>query len=217
MALNTAKANLLSTQAALTAVRKTYRDTRITSPFSGQISRSHLDRGMMVQPGMALYQVVDLSTAKIELGLPQDIIGLLKVGSEVELHVSALNDRLFKGYVKFISPSADEKSGTFSAEIHIPNTVRSGIRAGMTARATLFLSDPEPLIAVPNESLIRHNDDADIYKVNNGIAEITRVQLGAQRGTQTIVREGLAEGDTIVIVGQKLLGKSSKIWIEVVH
>ena len=217
LALKTAKANHLSAKAALTAAKKGYKDTRITSPFSGRISRSYLDLGMMLQPGMAAYQIVDLSTAKIELGLPQDIIGLLKIGSEVQLHVSALRDHPFKGFVKFISPAADERSGTFSAEIHIPNTSRSGIRAGMTAKATLFLSDPEPLIAVPNEALIRHNGDADIYKVTNNIAHITRVELGGQRGAQTIVRKGLAEGDTIVVVGQKLLGKNSKVWIETVH
>ncbi len=217
LSLKTAKANLLSAKAALTAAKKGYDDTRITSPFAGRISRSHPDLGMMVQPGMAVYQVVDLSTAKMELGLPQDIIGLLKSGSEVQLRVSALNNKLFKGIVKFISPAADERSGTFKAEIHIPNTTRSGIRAGMTAKATLFLSDPEPLIAVPNEALIRHNGDADIYKVKNNVAHIVRVELGNQRGAQTIIRKGLSEGDSIVVVGQKLLGTNSKVWIETVH
>ncbi len=217
LALKTANANLLSAKAALTAAKKGYDDTRITSPFSGRISRSHLDLGMMVQPGTAVYQVVDLSTVKIELGIPQDIIGLLKIDSEVQLRVSALNDKTFNGFVKYISPAADERNGTFNAEIHIPNTSRSGIRGGMTAKATLFLSDPEPLVAVPNESLIRHNGDADIFIVKNSVAHIARVKSGGQRGAQTIIRKGLSEGDSIVVVGQKLLGTNSKVWIETVH
>lgn len=217
LALKTAEANLLSAKAALTVAKKGYRDTRITSPFAGQISRSHLDLGMMVQPGMALYQVVNLSTVKLELGLPQDIIGLLKVDSDVQLTVSALKNRQFKGIVKFISPAADEMSGTFTAEIHIPTKANSGIRAGMTARATLFLSDPEPLIAVPDEALIRNNGSADIYRILNGKAMVTQVTLGSKRGAQTIVRKGLAEGDTIVVVGKEQLGKNSKVWIEAIH
>jgi multidrug efflux pump subunit AcrA (membrane-fusion protein) len=87
----------------------------------------------------------------------------------------------------------------------------------MTAKATLFLSDPEPLLAVPNEALIRHNGTADIYKIKNNIAHIVRVELGGQRGAQTIIRKGLSEGDSIVVVGQKLLGTNSKVWIETVH
>ena len=217
LAFKTAEAGLLSAKAALTKAKKAYKDTRIPPPFAGRISRVHLDLGMMVQPGMAAYQVVDLSTLKIELGVPQDIIRLIKTGSLVQLSVSALNNRMFKGKVKFISPAADEMSGTFNTEIHIPNTSHSGICAGMTAKATLFLSDPEPLLAVPDEALIRHNEEADIYRLQNGIARITRVEIGHQRGAQTIVRKGLAEGDTIVIVGQKSLGTNSKVWIEAVH
>lgn len=217
LALKTAEANLLSAKSAFTVAQKGYRDTRITSPFSGQISRSHLDLGMMVQPGMAVYQVVDLSTLKLQLGLSQDIIRFLQVGSEVQLNISALEGKEFKGTVKFISPAADEMSGTFTAEIHIPNPDNSGIRAGMTARATLFLSDPEPLIAVPDEALIRQNGTADIYRLQQGKAVVTTVSLGGKRGDQTVVREGLATGDTIVVVGKEQLGTNSDVWIEAVH
>jgi len=217
LVLKTAEANLLSAKAALTLAKKGYSDTRITSPFSGQISRSHLDLGMMVQPGMVLYQVVDLSTMKLELGLSQDIIRFLQVGSDVQLSISALDGKRFKGSVKFVSPAADEVSGTFAAEIHIPNPANSGIRAGMTARAILFLSDPEPLIAVPDEALIRYNGTADIYRVEQGKAIITNVSLGSKRGAHTVINTGLASGDTIVVVGQNQLGQNSKVWIEAVH
>lgn len=217
LALKTAEANLLSAKSALTVAKKGYRDTRITSPFSGQISRSHLDLGMMVQPGMSVYQVVDLSTLKLELGLSQDIIRFLQVGSDVQLSISALDGKKYDGTVKFISPAADEMSGTFTAEIHIPNPGKSGIRAGMTARATLFLSDPEPLIAVPDEALIRHNGITELYRVEQGKAVVTNVSLGSKRGSQTIVNTGLAAGDTIVVVGQDQLGINSTVWIEAVN
>jgi len=217
LALKNAEANLLSAESGLTIAKKGYNDTRITSPFAGQISRSYIDLGQMVQPGQALYQVVDLSTLIIEVGLPQDAIGMVKRNNQAQISISALTGQTFKGKVQFISPQADERSGTFTAELHIPNSKDSGIRAGMTAKVTLFLSDPQPMITVPDEALIKHNGSADIYRIENGIANLVSVKTSGNRGAQAVITEGLAEGDTIVTVGQKQLGTNSKVWIEVVH
>ncbi len=40
---------------------------------------------------------------------------------------------------------------------------------------------------------------------------------GESYGANVIIEEGLAEGDTIVVVGMKNLGIETKVWIESLH
>lgn len=217
LALKNAEANLLAAGSALTVAAKALRDTRIRTPFPGLISRSYIDLGKMVQPGQALYHVVDLSVIKATISLPQDVISYVKPGSGAQVTVSALGGQTFEGRLEFISPQADEASGSFAAEIHFPNQHKSGVRAGMTAKVTLFISDPQNRITVPREALIQDNGSVHIYKVQGKTAKLTDVEIAGNFGPQTIVSKGLAEGDTVVTVGHKQLGINSVISIEILH
>jgi len=217
LAMKNAEANLLAAKSGLAIAEKGYLDTRITSPFSGLISRSYIDLGQMVQMGTPVYHVVDLSTLKIEVGLPQDVVGRVSAGAPADIDISAIDNGKFKGSVKFISPHADEQSGNFTAEIHLPNSHDSGIRAGMTAKIKLFTTDARKMIAVPDGALIEHQGKSGLYKIENNTAKLVEVESSWNMGTKIVIKSGIAEGDTIVTVGHKQLGVDSKVKIEAVN
>ncbi|MBN2090214.1 efflux RND transporter periplasmic adaptor subunit [candidate division KSB1 bacterium] len=214
LAVKTAEANHLSALANLSLVEKSYRDTRIMSPFAGLISRKYVELGSTVNPGVPLYRIVDLGTMKLEVGIPQAIISHVRVGSRARVIVSALNNQQFEGEVRFISPQAEESSGAFITEIYVKNTADLKIRAGMTARGEIIFTDIIENLVVPEYALVTRNGDHSVYKVKNGIAKLVDVEIGETYGTNVIIQNGLAEGDTIVIVGMKNLGVETKVWIE---
>lgn len=217
LAVKTAEANLLSAKANLNMMQKSYKDTRIMSPISGLVSRKYINLGTMVTPGMPLYRVVDLSTLKVEVGIPQDNIQYVQVGSRADVIISALNDKKFEGQVRYISPQADESTGVFTVEIHVKNSRDLQIRGGMTARINLMLSDLNEQIVVPDYALVSKNGANHVYKIHNDMAELTEITVEKTFGSQVIVGQGVAEGDTIVIVGMKNLGVKTKVWMETVE
>lgn len=217
LAVKSAEANLLMAQANLTMQEKSYRDTRITTPVSGLIAREFIELGLMVNPNTPVYRVVDLSVLKIEVGLAQDMIRRVHIDSRVRVTISALGEREFEGQVKFISPQADEQTGTFNVEIHLRNTPDLQIRAGMTARLDLMLSEKSDQIVIPDHALLSKDGDKAVYKITNGAARLTNVQVSEIIGSQAILSGGLAVGDTIVVVGMKNLGVETRVWIESVQ
>jgi len=217
LTVKNAEASLLSAKANLNMMEKGYKDTRIMSPISGLVSRKHISLGMMVSPGMPLYRVVNLTTLKVEVGVPQDIIQFVQVGSKANVIISALNDKIFGGTVRYISPQADESTGVFTVEIHVKNSKDLLIRAGMTARINLVLSDLKKQIVVPGYALVSKNGSNHVYKIHNDMAELTNISVLKSFGSQVIVGEGVAEGDTIVIVGMKNLGVKTKVWVETIQ
>ncbi len=217
LAVKTAEANYLSAQATLSLTEKAFLDTRITSPISGFISRKNIEKGSMVNNGMSLFRVVDLSTLKIEVGIPQNFINLISVGSEAQITISALNEKMVLGHVKYLSPQADETNGTFKAEIHFRNSKSDLIRAGMTARINLSLTNTNKQVVIPDYALIAKNGGHAVYKISNKRAILNPVSILQTFGSQVVISEGISEGDTIVFVGMKNLGLNTPVWIETVH
>lgn len=217
LTVKTAEANHLSALANLSLVEKGYSDTRIVSPINGLISRKHIELGTMVTPNMPLYRVVDLTSLKLEVGIPQAMINWVTVGSSATVTISALNNLAFNGSVRYISPQADEDTGTFTAEIHIKNTTDLKIRAGMTARIDLTLSDKRQQLVIPDYALVSRNGNNHIYKITDGVAQLIDISIAETIGSDIVVDYGLADGDTIVVVGMKNLGINTGVWIETVH
>jgi len=217
LAVKNAEANQLAAVANLSLMEKNYNNTRIKSPIPGIISRKYIELGTMVNIGLPIYRVVDLSTLKIEIGISQDLVNYVKIGSPTNIQISALNNQTYSGKVRYISPQADEQTGTFKAEIHIPNTQKKEIRAGMTTSGEIIISNDSEQLAVPNYALVTQNNDQNIYKVKNGFAELYKIELGQSLGSNTIVNSGLTEGDTIVVVGMKNLGEKTSVYIETVN
>ncbi|NOX90440.1 MAG: efflux RND transporter periplasmic adaptor subunit [Calditrichaeota bacterium] len=216
LALKSAKANYLSALANLSMCEDGYYDTRITSPISGHISRKYIEKGAMVTPNAPVYRVVDISALKIEAGVPQSAIKRVKTGARARVSIPALNG-VYEGFVRHISPQAEERTGAFPVEIHIKNTSDFAIRAGMTAKVELILQEETLRLTVPIDAIISGDGKDCVYKVNRDEAVLSNVSVVERIGYQAVIRDGIAEGDTIVVVGMKNLGVRTKIRIENIH
>lgn len=215
--VKTAEANHLSALANLSLMEKNYHETRIKTPIPGLISRKYVELGTMVTPNMPVYRVVDLSALKIEVGIPQTLIDRITIGSYAKIVISALNDQAFDGEVRYISPQADENTGAFTTEIHVKNIDNLKIKAGMTAKIELVLQDISNRIAIPDYAIVSRKEENYIYKIQNNVARIWKIEIGGSFGSKIFVRSGISEGDTIVVVGMKNLGEETNVWIEQVH
>lgn len=214
LAVKTAEANHLSALATLSLMEKTYKDTRITSPINGFVSRKYIDLGMMVNPNSPVYRVVDLSALKIEVGIPQELIRYIEKGTKAKIKLSAFGNEMFDGAVEYISPQAETSTGAFNVEIHVPNTPDQTIKAGLTGRVEIILNNKQGQLVVPDFALINRADSSFVYIVQNQRAILTHVKLGEAYQSEVVVDEGLTAGDTLVVVGMKNLTDRAHVWIE---
>ncbi len=217
LSVKSAEAGHLSALANLSLMEENYLNTRIVSPIDGYISRKNIELGTMVSPGHMLFRVVDLSRLKINIGVAQSMIDRIRIGSKAVINISSLGNRTFEGMVKHLSPQADENTGAFTTEIHIMNTDDIKIKAGMTARVEILLSDENRQISVPDYTLVTRNGSDHVYKIEKGYAILTSIDIAESIGSTVILESGIAEGDTVVSVGMKNLGVKTRVWIEQLH
>lgn len=217
LGLKAAKADYLSATTAFEQLKKGYLETRITSPIKGFVSRKYINLGTMVSPGMPVYHVVDISVLKCQISVAQALINRVHVGSKVHVTLSTLRNQAFDGVVKYISPQADERTGGFIVEIHIPNSRDFKIKAGVTAKVNLTISELGEQIVIPDHAVVQKNDLVYIYRVQKGKASLLEIKISEIVGNQMVIEEGLAIGDTIVVVGMENLGVETSVWIEELH
>jgi len=217
LAVKTAEANHLSALATLSIMEKTYNDTRINSPINGFISRKYIDLGTMVTQNLPLYRVVDISSLKIEVGIPQEMVAFIKPEAKANVEISALTNQIYPGYIKYISPQAEESTGAFTVEIYVENTADGKIKAGMTARVEIILNSQINQLVIPDHALVIQNDSSFVYVISNNMAKLSPIKILGNFESLISIESGLSQGDTIVVVGMKNLNDGSPVWIEMLN
>src|SRR5438552_7008880 len=99
-----AQAALEDANSRLASAEKQFRSTTVTSPFGGIVSERPVSPGDIVQPGTALFTVVDPSSMRLEASVPAEQLSLIRVGVPVVFTVSGYPGREFVGHMTRIKP-----------------------------------------------------------------------------------------------------------------
>jgi len=90
-------------------------DARISAPLDGQVINRFVNIGELCAPGMALFEIADLSNLEASIYLPLDLLGEVKLASTVEVSVDG-QEEAFKGSVKWISSESEFTPKTILTE-----------------------------------------------------------------------------------------------------
>ncbi len=184
--------------------RKEFRDTKITTPISGIVTARTVDVGAMVQPGMVVANVIDISRLKVKLNIAESDVFKLKVGDPVDITTDVYPGRKFSGKVTTISAKADE-SHTYPVEIGLPNSKDQPLKAGMFGRVHFTSTGNAKMLSVPRIALIGSVQDSRVFVVENNIVTLRTIVVGDAAGNDIAVLQGLREGEAVVVNGQNNL------------
>lgn len=188
----------------LVVARRQYHDTKITTPVAGMITERKVEMGSMVQPGMAIATIVDISKLKVELNVPEKDAFILKTGGQVTISTDVYPGVTFTGTIRSISAKADV-AHTYPVEISLANNSEHPLRAGMFGRVEFTSVQRERAVVIPREALVGSIKQPQVYVVNNGVATLRDLVAGVETGTHIEILQGLSKGETIVVNGQNNL------------
>lgn len=184
--------------------RKEYRDTKISTPISGIVTARAADLGTMVQPGMVVANVVDISRLKVKLNVAEQDAFKLKTGDPVEIMTDVYPGVKFSGKVANISSKADE-SHTYPVEVTLPNSKTHPLKAGMFGRITFVSITGGEALSIPREALVGSVKNPQVFVVENAVAKRRDIIVGEMVGSNVAVLQGLRRDETIVVNGQNNL------------
>jgi membrane fusion protein, multidrug efflux system len=194
-----AQSALADARSRLAAATKNFENTRIVAPFAGVVSQKSVSAGDVVQPGGALFTVVDPSTMRLVAAVPSDQLAMVRVGTDVTFTVTGYVGQDFHGTVTHVSPAVDPATRQVQIIVSIPNRGHTLI-GGLYADGRIS-SRTEEGIVVPIAAVDTRMQRPAVAKIQNGKVTRVDVQLGMRDPTAEAVQitEGVSAGDTLLV------------------
>lgn len=192
--------------------KREYSDTKITTPISGIVTAKMVDIGNYVNKGVPVANVVDISKLKVKLNVAEKDAFKLKNGDEVHVSTDVYPGIEFKGRIESISSKGDD-AHTYPVEITLPNSKENPLRAGMFGKIEFVSIKDSKSLVIPREALVGSIKDAQVFIVNNGIAQLRNVTIGSAFESFLEIKSGISQGEQIVVSGQNNLQDNDKVII----
>ncbi len=182
----------------------------VESTLTGLLGRVYVDIGENVTSGTPVALVVSADKVKIELDIPEKYLPKITTGQEAQISVDSWPNDNFTGSVTKVSPVIDLSTRTAPVEITVPN-LDYRLKSGMFAKVRLVTEARDNIPVVLREAIMGHEPDNYVFVVENKKAVFQKISLGIRQGPYFEVRDGLKEGDLVVIMGQQLLSNGTAV------
>jgi membrane fusion protein, copper/silver efflux system len=183
----------------------------IRSPLAGVIETLDVREGMTISIGATLAKVNGLAAVWLEAAIPEARGGLVSLGKQVKARFTAYPGESFVGRVIAVLPQANAETRTLRVRIELPN--RGGLlKPGMFGQVRLDGPQTEPVLYVASEAIIHTGTRTiAIVAAEQGRFIPAVVQTGEDVDGETVILDGLKEGQRVVSSGQFLIDSEANL------
>ncbi len=212
-ALNTARSGVASAAATEKIARKGLADTRLYAPVSGVIGKRQVVAGETALPSQAVVNILDISTVKVKVAVPETEIGSINTGTPTSIKVDAIG-RSYRGGRIEKGVQADALTHTYDIRINVGNGDFK-LLPGMVANVRFNSTGAQGVgsMSIPVTSVQKKSDGTlFVWTVDsNNAAHRAKVTIGETRGNYVTVVDGLGSGQRIVTEGYQKLSEGTKV------
>lgn len=182
-----------------------------SAPRDGIVLERNAVEGMRANPGDVLFRIADISMVWALVDVAERDLGNIAVAQPVTIRARSFPGRTFSGTIAVIYPQVNRETRTARVRIELANP-DTALLPDMYVDAEIGTADSAPVLAVPESSVLDTGSrQAVLLDKGEGRYEPRQVELGRRGGGYIEVRDGLAEGDAVVISANFLIDAESNL------
>jgi multidrug efflux pump subunit AcrA (membrane-fusion protein) len=198
---------------------------RVEAPFAGVVITRNIDIGSLISSaggslgggvntagtgsvtipvtgsatlGAEMFRIARLDHLRVFVSVPERSAQYVAVGQTVNLQFDSAPGKTFQGKVVRTSNAIDSVTRTLLTEIQVEN--RDGqLMSGTYATVTFNNIRALPPVIVPGDTIITRSTGAMVALVRDNTVHLQPVVAGRDYGANVEIREGLKEGDLVVV------------------
>lgn len=198
---------------------------RVRAPFDGVIITRNIDVGALISSyggglgggvntagtgsvtipltgtatlGAEMFHIARIDRLRVFVNVPESSAQLVAPGQMVNLAFDSIPGRTFEGKVVRIANAIDSVTRTMLTEIQVEN--RDGKLMPGTYATVIFNNVRAlPPVVVPGDTLITRANGTMVALVRDNTVQLQPVKVGRDYGATVEIREGLREGDLVVV------------------
>lgn len=177
-----------------------YEPVVVPSTITGVVGRVYLDPGENVTTTTPVALVVNQSTVRIEVDIPERYIGDLHKGQSAVLRVDALPGKDFEAKLNILSPVVDSMSRAMAVEF-VADNPKALLKSGMFAKVDISLAEKKNALSVSKKSVYTDEEgQAYVFVPSSDKKQAMRqnVKTGFENNDYVEITDGLSSGDEVL-------------------
>ena len=188
--------------------------TKITAPLDGTIVSVPVKQGQTINAAMdtpTIVQIADLSQMEILIEISEGDISNVKAGNRVSYSTLADLGKTNETTLKSIDPGltlltngeytevvGNDQAIYYYGRLVVDNKNRK-LRIGMTTQNVIYVDSAENVLTVPATALKGEGDNKYVEVLTKNGVERRNVVTGVSDGLNVEIRQGVDEGDQVVL------------------
>ncbi|MFT6673401.1 MAG: Cu(I)/Ag(I) efflux system membrane fusion protein [Afipia broomeae] len=182
-----------------------------SAPRDGIVLERNAIEGMRAQPGDVLFRVADTSVVWAMIDVAERSLGTISVGQPVTVRARSFPGREFAGKISVIYPQVNRETRTARVRIELSNP-DGALLPDMYVDANIDIGSSQPVLTVPESAVLdTGNRQAVFVEKGQGRFEPREVKLGHRGDGYVEIRQGLTEGDPVVVSANFLIDAESNL------
>jgi len=208
--IDVSRARILRSQASLRLAEDDLAHTEIRAPFDGVVTRRHTDVGAYLDVGAGVVTLVNDTDIEIEADVPFAQIAGLAPGVEVRFRLDDGRPRI--ATVRTIGVEENPSTRTRPVRF-VPrfDGAPGPLADGQSVTLEIPVGKPRMVTTVHKDAVIHGEAGATVFVVNNGVAELRPIEIGAAVGARLEVKRGLEPGELVVVRGNERLAPGQPV------
>jgi RND family efflux transporter MFP subunit len=223
-AAEVAQAQLKREEAAVDYAKFNVNQCVIRSPINGIVLKKYRELGDTINFGGQIQagggatdiaQLADTDDMRAEVDINEADIAKVGIGSPVVVALDAYPDKQFDAALVKVYPAADRQKGTVKIEVQIARPDLQIIKPEMSAKVSFLENQPaatqQPRITVPKGAVRIEEGEPSVWTVREGIVHRVGIVRGQETETGIEIKQGLNDGDVVVVSPQANLANGRKV------
>jgi HlyD family secretion protein len=186
---------------SLNNLLKEKEDSTVRAPTDGIVGALNVKIGDPVMNSTPLLSLVDLNLLEVQASIPEVNIGLLSPQMEATVKADAYPEHEFKATLSYFNPLASVVQGVVNYVAHftLEKEAMNYLKPGMTVEVEIVVEKSSHTLIIPLPALHQEGSQDYVYVWDGKKMEYRQVKTGIQNEIQVEIREGLKEGEEVVL------------------
>lgn len=211
------KKELELVQTKLAQLRRQLEKCKIQAPDSGLVvyysggggrfgsEEDQIKEGADVRERQVLMTLVNTGSMNVKLRVHESKTGKIQIGQPARVHVEGLAGREFSGSVKRIGVLAESQGRWLNPDLKEYEVIVAldqpdpSLKPGVTAVADILVQHIDDSLAIPPQAVFSKAGHNFVFKSAGRDYDPVEIEIGAAGIEWVEVKEGLAEGDKVIL------------------
>ncbi|MCE1190039.1 MAG: efflux RND transporter periplasmic adaptor subunit [Ignavibacteria bacterium] len=173
----------------------------IKSPISGIVVERNIVLGQLVEPATNAFRVINTSTVWVDGSIYEKDLNKIPAGTTVRFTSAASPGEEFTGQLIYIGQTVDEETRTIKVRASFNNSGNK-LRPQIFGEMIIQSAAGSKALVVPTDAIAREAAGPFVFiQLNDSLFEKRDVVTGGTAGNVTEIRQGVKDGERVVING----------------